>query len=183
MNVLRRLSGALAAAALLTLAGCVGAVTEGANIAKDKVGVSNNIAAAQAGNAEAQYKVGKALCCSLNEGEGFYDTPKSVGWLCRAAAQRHGPAALKLGEIYSGDTISGARVLRRVAAGVAGSTTNMTVAYAWLRRADSLNVVEARGPANEIWAELTAAERADGEAMALGRKELPCEWGAVVGPG
>lgn len=181
MTNLRRMAGGLAAIALLALAGCVGAVAEGANITKDKVTVSNNIDAARAGNAEAQFKVGKSLCCSLNEGEGFYNTPQSVGWLCRAAAQRHGPASLKLGEIYSGDTISGARVLRRVAAAAAGSTTNMPVAYAWLRRADFLGVAEARDPANEIWAELTAAERADAEAMATDRKPLPCEWSEVVG--
>lgn len=181
MSIMRRMCGGLAALALLALGGCVGAVTEGANITKDKVTVSNNIEAARAGQAEAQYKVGKALCCSLNEGEGFYNTPQSVGWLCQAAAQRHGPASLKLGEIYSGDTISGARVLRRVAAGVAGSSTNMPVAYAWLRRADFLGMAEAREPANEIWAGLTAAERGDAEAMASGRTELPCEWGAVIG--
>ncbi|HEY9566725.1 MAG TPA: hypothetical protein VIR38_01440 [Thalassobaculum sp.] len=183
MKTLRRMAGGIAAITLLALGGCVGAVAEGANIAKDKATVSNNIEAARAGDAEAQYKVGDALCCSLNEGEGFYDTPHSVAWLCSAAAQRHGPASLKLGEIYAGDTISGARLLRRAARGLAGSSTNMTVAYAWLRRADFLGVEAAREPANEIWSGLNAAERGDAEAMATGQKELPCEWSAVIAGG
>ena len=181
MISMRRVAAVLGTLALFGLAGCVGAATEGANIAKDKVVVSNNIAAAQGGNAEAQYKVGKALCCSLNEGEGFYDTPKSVGWLCRAAAQNHGPAALKLGEIYSGDVISGVRALRRVAQGVAGTTTRPAVAYAWMRRAEALGVADARKPASALWADLTTAERGEAEAMVTGRTPLPCEWSAVVG--
>ncbi len=177
----RRAAAVLGTLALLGLAGCVGAATEGANIARDKVVVSNNIAAAQTGNAEAQFKVGKALCCSLNEGEGFYNTPQSVDWLCKAAAQNHGPAALKLGEIYSGDVISGARVLRLVAQGVAGTTTEPAVAYAWMRRAEALGVADARKPASALWADLTPAQRGDAEAMVTGRTPLPCNWSTVVG--
>ena len=53
-----------------------------------------------------------------------------------------------------------------MAAAAAGPTTNYPVAYAWMRRADFLGVAEARGPANEIWAGLSAAETTDAEAMA-----------------
>src|SRR3546814_6649013 len=101
MKTLRRMAGGIAAITLLALGGCVGAVAEGANIAKDKATVSNNIEAARAGDAEAQYKVGDALCCSLNEGEGFYDTPHSVAWLCSAAAQRHGRSEEHTSELQS----------------------------------------------------------------------------------
>src|SRR3546814_12926924 len=99
-------------------------------------------------------RVGDALVCSRSVGEGFDDTPQAGAWLCSAAAQRHGPASLKRGEIYAGDTISRARLLRRAAGGLAGSSTNMTVAYAWVRRADFLGVEAAREPANEIWSGL-----------------------------
>lgn len=178
MDRLLRLGGVLG---LLALAGCVGAVAEGANITRDKVIVSNNMAAAQAGDAEAQYRVGDALCCSLNEGEGFYDTPQAVDWLCRATAQSHGPAAYKLGAIYAGDVVEGIRVMRRVAQKVAGSSTDRAVAYGWLRRAEALGVGDAREAGTALWAKLNAAERAKAEAMVLGRTPLPCTWNEVIG--
>jgi TPR repeat protein len=178
---LQRMTTAIGVCGLLALGGCVGAATEGANIARDKVIVSNNIEAAQAGDAEAQYRVGDALCCSLNEGEGFYDTPKAVAWLCRAAAQNHAPAALRLGEIYSGDVVDGVRVLRRVAQKVAGSSTDPAVAYGWMRRAEALGAQDARAAGSALWADMTAAERSRAEAMVLGRTPLPCTWEQVTG--
>lgn len=183
MNVLKRMVGAVGVLALLALAGCVGAATEGANIAKDKVVVSKNIDAARAGNAEAQYKVGKAMCCSLDEGgQGFYNTPQSVAWLCKAAAQNHGPAAMKLGEIYSGDVVSGVRVMRRVAQKVAGSSTEPAVSYAWLRRAEAFGVSDARKSAAALWADLKPDERAEATALVTGQKPVPCEWNEVNRP-
>lgn len=87
---------------LVALAGCAAPILEGANITRDKVIINNNIDAANAGDAEAQYKVGNALCCSLDDDEsGFYDTQKSVAWLCKSAAGGYAPAELKLGKIYS----------------------------------------------------------------------------------
>jgi len=166
---------------LFLLAGCAGVVTEGANITRDKLIVSNNIQAAQSGDAEAQYRVGDALCCSINEGQGFYDTPKAVAWLCQAAAQSHGQAAYKLGEIYSGDVVSGVRVLRRVAQSVAGNSIDRAVAYGWFRRAEVLGVDGAREAGSELWADLGADERGRAEALVLGRTPLPCTWDEVFG--
>jgi TPR repeat protein len=180
MNALRPLVRILGVSALLMLAGCVGAATEGANMAKDKVVAKSNMDAAKAGDAEAQYKVGKALCCSLNEGEGFYNTPESVSWLCKAAAQKHGPAAQKLGEIYAGDVITGVRLMRRVAQTVAGTTTRPAIAYAWLRRAETLGVADARKSATDLWSNLTDPERAEATALVSGKKPLLCEWAAVT---
>lgn len=178
-----KLIGGLAAALLLpVLAGCVGVATEGANIARDRVVVANNLGAAEAGDVEAQYRVGKALCCSLNEGEGFYDTPRSVEWLCTAARQGHGPAARKLGEIYSGDVVSGLRVMRRVAQRVAGSSTNPVIAYAWMQRAEELGVDDAGPEARTLWQDLTAHQRATAGVMLRGDPaDLPCDWQDVIG--
>ena len=177
MKSLKRILGTLA---LLAVTGCVGVVTEGANITRDKILVSNNIDAAHAGNAEAQYKVGKAMCCSLDEGgEGFYNTPQSVAWLCMAAAQNYGPAAFKLGAIYSGDVVDGVRLLRRITQAVAGSSTEPAVAYAWLRRANALGEVDAGKSATAIWADLNANEQAEASAYVTGQKSLPCKWSEV----
>lgn len=166
---------------LLAAGGCVGAVTESANISRDKVIIANNIEAAEAGDAEAQYKVGDALCCSINEGHGFYDTREAVDWLCRAAEQHHGPAALKLGEIYSGDVVSGVRLMRRAAQGIAGNSTNVPVAYAWLRRAKADGMADAGTLAQTLWDELPDDQRADADAMVEGRQSLPCGWNSVIG--
>ncbi len=177
-NTVLRLAGACS---LLALGGCVGAVSEGANIAKDKAVIASNMDAARAGNAEAQYKVGDAFCCSVTEGEGFYDTPRAVAWLCRAAAQNYGPAAARLGEIYAGDVVSGARVLRRVGQKFAGTSTNQTIAYGWSARAASLGVADARKEADKLWSKMSTVEQADAQAIVSGRKPLPCEWETVIG--
>lgn len=178
---MNRLPGIAGVLGLSLLAGCAGAAVEGANITRDKLIASNNLAAAQAGDAEAQYRVGDALCCSVNEGEGFYDTPKAVGWLCRAAGQNHGRAAYRLGRIYAGDVIDGARVLRRVAQRAAGSSVDRAVAYGWMRRAEILGVGDARGAGTDLWARLNMAERSKAEAIVLGRAPLPCTWDEVFG--
>lgn len=167
--------------ALPLLAGCVGAAVEGANMTRDKVVVNDNIQAAQAGDAVAQYRVGEAMCCSLDEGEAFYDTPQSVAWLCRSAAQGYGPASLMLGRIYAGDTVSGVRVLRRIANAVAGSSTDLPVSYAWLRRAEAQGDADAGSAAEAVWADIPAAEQARATALATGAEPLACEWSDVIG--
>jgi len=180
MGHLKLIAGLALALLVPALGGCVGAATEGANIARDRLIVANNIDAARAGDVEAQYRVGEALCCSLNEGEGFYDTPQSVEWLCSAARQGHGPAAYKLGEIYSGDVVSGVRVMRRIAQRVAGSSTSPVVAYAWTRRAEELGVEDAGASAQELWQDLAADQRADARLMLADPESLPCEWQDVI---
>ena len=168
-------------AALLVLPGCAAVVVEGANIAKDQVVYANNIDAARNGNAEAQYSVGNSLCCALNEtDDGFYNTPRAVDWLCRAAAQNHGPAAFRLGEIYSGDTVSGLRMMREVATTVAGNTTNGPVAYAWMNRAASLGVRDAVKERDDIWKKLSADERVTAQSLASGSTPLRCRWNEVI---
>jgi len=182
MTSLKPLVGLVTVLLLPLLAGCVGVAAEGANIAKDRVILASNLEAAQAGDVEAQYRVGKALCCSLNEGEGFYDTPRSVEWLCTAARQGHGPSAYKLGEIYSGDVISGLRVMRRVAQRVAGSSTNPVIAYAWMQRAEEFGVEDAGPSARALWQDLSAHQRSTARVMLQADSEdLPCEWQQVIG--
>jgi TPR repeat protein len=171
---------AVSLSSVIAVSGCVGAALEGANIAKDKAVLAKNIEAARAGDIEAQYRVGNALCCSLNEGKGFYNTQKSVEWLCRAARRNHGPSAQKIGEIYTGNVVSGVRVLRRVAQRVVGSSTNDAVAYAWLDRAATNGVADARIQANELWRAMTDPERAQADAYVRSRAAPPCNWPDVI---
>jgi TPR repeat protein len=167
----------------VALAGCAGVAVEGASIARDKAEVEMNMSAAEAGNAEAQYKVGKSLCCALdNDGPSFYNTQQSVSWLCRSAAQSYAPAALKLGEIYSGDIVSGPRMMRRVAAKVADPRTNLPVSYAWYQRAASLGEADAGKSAAELWPRMNPTQQAEATALVKGQSPLACEWAQVIGP-
>lgn len=175
----------IATAALLALglAGCASAAMEGANIAKDKVIVEQNIDQAKAGNAEAQYKVGDAMCCAMDadQAASFYDTRQAVAWLCAAATQGYGPAAYKLGRIYSGETIDGVRVMRRVAQRVMGASENEAVAYAWLRQAQSQNVDGAKSKAESLWKSLNDAQRQRATQLVQSPHSIPCQWNDVIG--
>jgi len=164
------------------LGGCAGVAIEGANIAKDKAEAAANMKDAEAGNAEAQYKVGKSLCCAIDEGgPSFYNTEQAVMWLCRSAAQNYAPAAQRLGEIYSGDLVSGVRVMRRVAEKVADPRKNLPVSYAWLKRAETLGVADAGKQSVKVWERMTPADQAAAAALASGQKPLACEWNQVMG--
>jgi TPR repeat protein len=177
--------GKIAAAGILlvALAGCAGAAIEGANIVRDKAIVANNINAARAGNAIAQYKVGEALCCSLNEGSGFYNTPRSVDWLCQAATQGNADAAFKLGQIYSGDTVDGVRIIRRVGAALAGASTDIPVAYSWFRHAEAGGNKDAVNISAKIWHEMSPSDRDTAAAMLTGKAPLRCHWDEVIRKG
>ena len=160
----------------LLCSGCASIAIEGLNISKDEVIYRSNIDEAEKGDPEAQYKVGDALCCSIHEGSGFYNTKKSVDWLCRSARQGYGPAMYKVGKILSGDVIDGVRLSRRVAQGVAGTSTNLPVAYGWLRAAEKNGVEEAKDRADSVWSEMSVPQRA--ASAAITRTDLPaaCTW-------
>lgn len=164
---------------LPALAGCVGTAMEGANMAKDEVAYRNYIEAARSGDAEAQYRVGDALCCSLGDRQGFYDTRKSVEWLCRAAAQGYAPASRELGQIYSGDVVDGVRLLRRVAEGVSDRPEDPVVSYAWLKIAARQGASEAEADAEALWSELDQTEKARAGRLVAGGEPLPCHWDEV----
>ena len=178
MGGILRLAACLALTCLV-VTGCMSVASEGVNIAKDKAIVANNMAEAQAGNALAQFKVGDARCCSVHEGTGFYNTPQSVEWLCRAAAQNHGPAQEMLGEIYSGDVISGVRLARRVAQRVAGTSTDLAVAYSWFDRAAVAGQPDALTLANRVWQDVEPQDRQRTEDYVKGKTPLPCLWHEV----
>ncbi|MEX0760737.1 MAG: hypothetical protein WD100_14235 [Tistlia sp.] len=169
-------TGLLNGCLLLALGGCAGAAMEGANMAKDEVVYENNIEAARAGQVEAQYRVGEALCCSLGDRKGFYDTRAATDWLCRAAAQGHAPASRKLGRIYSGEVVDGVRVMRRVAERVSGRPQDRALSYAWLSVAAGQGDAEAGAEAQTLWGDLDEAERARAGGLTAGGRSLPCRW-------
>ncbi len=171
----------LAGAASLITAGCVAVAVEGAQATKSEVIISKNIEEAKAGDAEAQYKVGNAYCCSVHEGSGLYNTKTSVEWLCRSAKQDYAPAMLQLGKIYSGDVVDGVRLTRRVAQGIAGTSTNLPVAWAWLRLAADREEEDAAERAQKIWDKLDEDGRAAAQQIYDKGLDASCRWDAVIG--
>ena len=175
-SAVRRVLSCLVVSAL---AGCAGAAMEGANMAKDEAVYQNNIEAARAGDRKAEFRVGSALCCSLGDREGFYNTREAVEWLCRSSEQGYAPASRKLGQVYSGHVVEGVRLLRRVAERVSGRQEDLAVSYAWLRVAGSQGAAEAEEDASELWAELSEADRAKARGLLAGNQPPPCRWNEV----
>ncbi len=89
----------LAALSLLAvLSGCAAAAIGGGTYAVKATQRDQHRLSAEAGDAEAQYRLGKSWCCM---GPGF-DTQKATEWLCKAATQGHELAFYELGRIYDG---------------------------------------------------------------------------------
>ncbi len=143
LRVTIRLLAFLMFSAVLT--GCAGAVVESARMANDAAARDNYLAAALAGDAEAQYQVGKSYCCApSNDADSFYNNRKATEFLCQAARQNHPAAAFEIAKIHSGDTVDGVRLLRRTANLVRGDgLNNRAVAYYWYKQAASHNHSEA----------------------------------------
>jgi len=165
---------------LIFLSGCVGAISETVNITKDKIIISKNLEEAQSGDPEAQFKVGNSLCCSIGDSnKGFYDTKKSIEWLCRSAESEYGPAAFKIAQIYSGDTVSGVRVIRRISSKIVGKKSVPAVSYSWFLLAEKYGEKDARKHADSMWASLDEKEREEAREYVTGQKKLPCLWADV----
>lgn len=134
-----------AVSACILLSSCIGLATEGARATHSGIIRNQYLADALAGDAKAQYAVGKSYCCSPGgQSDGYYNTQKATEFLCLAAIQGYGPAALLLGKIHSGHRTEGVRLLKRAGVALAGDVnTDLTVATYWLTQAKLAGVNEA----------------------------------------
>jgi len=173
MNVTWKIALVCAAAALT--AGCAAAVGEAVHGAKAKSQYDDNIDAANKGDKVAQFKVGEALCCEVDGQTGAYDTRRSVEFLCRSATQGYAPAMYKLGRIYSGDTVSGVRVLKRVAV-AAAAPTNPPIAYAWFANAQAYGDKDAVDAVKDTWNGMTAQQQQVAKMQADRKLNATCRW-------
>lgn len=166
---------------LVGVPGCAAVAVEGARATASEVIIANNIGAARGGEAEAQYKVGAAHCCSLNEGSAIYNTQKSVDWLCKSAKQGYPRAMVKLGKILSGDVIDGPRVVARASFGVFGKeSTNLPVAAAWLLQADDAGADDAKAIADALLEDAPEADQEEARRLHAMGLDAPCEWAEVI---
>lgn len=166
---------------LIFIGGCVAPILEGANVSKDKAVLSANREAAEAGDPEAQYKVGDAYCCSPREGGGFYNNKLSTEWLCKSAQQGYAPAQYRLGQIYSGDMVDGIRILRRVATAAVGSPEDRAVAATWFALAAQQEQDDAAAQRDAILGALSDGERQRFEEYLAAGQSAPCRWDDVYG--
>lgn len=156
-------------------AGCAAAAGEAAYGAKAKMTYDDNIDAANKGDKVAQYKVGDALCCEVDGQTGAYDTRRSVEYLCKSAAQGYAPAMFKLGRIYSGDTVSGVRVIKRIAA-AAAAPTNYPIAYAWFANAKAYGDKDASDEVTDTWQKMTAQQQEVAKMQTARGLNATCRW-------
>lgn len=132
------------------MSGCAGVAIESARMTAAASTRNQHMAAALAGDAEAQYRVGKSYCCApRQDADAFYDTRKATDFLCLAARQQHAAAAYEIGKIHSGDTVQGLRLIRRAATLVVGDAQEeQVVAFYWLDRAAAWGHADARRAAD-----------------------------------
>ena len=177
-SLTRRLS---ALAAALSLSGCAVAGVELAYVIEDEKLYQENIASAHAGDAEAQYQVGKSLCCSSDGSEGgYYNTERAITWLCAAARQGHGEAMRSLGDIYAGDPFEDTRFIRQAMIDPGGGRVSLALAYVWYQHAIANGAPMAGIPAHRLRSELTPQESLIAKALLETEGVTPCEWHEVM---
>jgi len=137
---------------IFCISGCVGVAMEGVHITNDTAIRDQYMAAAMAGDTEAQYQVGKSYCCApKNNVDAFYNNRKATEFLCKAARKHHPGAAFELGKIYTDDTIDGLRLLRRAATAARGDDLeNKVIAFYWFNQANLYGHADAMAEMNNL---------------------------------
>lgn len=161
----------------LALGGCVAAAVNTTTLAVKSSGRDDLRAAAEAGDAVAQYELGKSYCCM---GVGF-DTQTATRWFCRAARQENRDAMYELGRIYRGDIsrtpAPGQKIRRAMSA-----KTSDAHAYRWLARAAAADHAEAGRLLADLERDISPADRDAAAALDLDWRAAPCEYGEVFPP-
>ncbi|MBX2855720.1 MAG: hypothetical protein KTR21_12080 [Rhodobacteraceae bacterium] len=167
--------------AALWLSGCAVAGVELAYVIQDEKIYQENIDSAHAGDAVAQYHVGKSLCCSFaEEDDGYYNTRRAITWLCASAQQGHGPAMHALGDIYAGQPFEDTRFVRQAMVDPGGGRVSLAMAYVWYQHAIAHGAPEAGIEAHRLRTELTQQEALIAKAQLEIEGVTPCEWDEVM---
>jgi hypothetical protein len=99
--------------------------------------------------------------------------------MCKAAQQDYAPAAYRLARIYTGDVVSGVRILRRSAQMISTPQKDNAVALMWARRAAAQNESGASDLARDISRRATSAELRRANQLASDWQSAPCTWSQV----
>ena len=127
-----------------------------------------------AGDAKAQYELGRAYCCM---GPGF-STQTATEWLCKSAAQNYGPAQYELGRIYAGEIsrapAPGQKVLR-----AATAKSDPISSYVWFQLAADNGVDKAKDRASKSYKKLTDDEAAAARSQLTNWRSMACRYDEV----
>jgi TPR repeat protein len=178
----RFIQSALAVALIFSLAGCVAVAVKGVETGSELATIAKNSAAADAGDAEAQYRVGAAYCCAIGKADLGHDNQKATDYLCRAARQNHEPAQYLLGRIYSGHPIVGFNPQESGKLALIGSDKNMPLAIMWLTLAADHSDEEASRSRKELDALAKTAslqDKAKAQELIHDWQNAPCQWNDV----
>ena len=173
---MKRNLASVAITASLLVSGCVAAGIGGTTYAVKASARDNYVAAAEAGDAEAQYKLGLSHCCM---GVGF-STQTATEWLCKAAHQDHRRAQYELGRIYLGEVsrtpAPGQKIIRAVTA-----KSDQHSAFVWLTLAASDGDEDAGRKLSKLAEKMTNEDSAQASLLLETWREMPCEYRDVFG--
>ena len=154
------------------------AAVKGAKTAASETTVLSNQAAADAGDARAQYMVGKAKCCAIGPVDLTHNNDTATEYLCRSAAQGYAPAQYVLGLIYGGHPIVGFDPQQSAKLALAGAPKNLPYEFMWfsLGAASDADSAKALGV---LVPQMTPAELAAGRGYLADWQHQPCRYKQV----
>jgi TPR repeat protein len=158
----------------INLSACVGMAIKGSTLAVKSIGRGELEQLAEAGNADAQYELGKSHCCA---GAGF-DTQLATEWLCKAAGQGQRDAMYELGRIYLGELSRTPAPMQKVRQLVTAKESRVHAWY-WLDKASNLAQPDAGRKLRTLEGRITAEERQQAAAMTNTSESFPCEYDDV----
>lgn len=119
-------------------------------------------AAAQKGDAEAQYQLGRSYCCGNGAG---YDDALARQWFCKAALQGHGGAQYQLGRMLGDRMDSHSTPSKR---------QYLIEAYMWYSLATTKNVPLADAERDALAKDLSSQELSEAKDRMRGWQNLGC---------
>lgn len=152
------------------LTGCVATTLHSTTLAIKGVPRGELRPKAEAGDAIAQYKLGKSYCCM---GPGF-DTQTATYWYCKSARQGNSAAMYELGLVYLGDvsrTPAPGQKIRRVLL----PKKSPAHAYFWLNKASSLEHADARKKLTILSRQINAKDLATARQYGTDWRNVDCE--------
>jgi TPR repeat protein len=166
----------LIAATVIALSGCTGSD----NKTRDANSPEARLERARAGDIEAQYLVGKELCCTSDRGPSS-KTQQATEWLCLAARRDYGPAQFFLGEIYSGAEVSKRSFLGRLVTSSRAPKPRTDLAAMWFDLAIANGIKDAVERRFELAKTMTPKDDVAVARMRAVWRTAPCEWKDVYG--
>lgn len=159
---------------VLVASGCVAAAVNTSTYAIKGLPRAELQPLAEAGDAAAQYELGRSWCCM---GPGF-DTQTATEWLCAAARQGNADAMYELGRIYLGDvsrTPAPGQKLRRALS----ARKSPAHAHLWLSLASEASHPDAGETLAKLDDDIAADERDAARRLAGDWRSAPCEYDDV----